>query len=47
MELVLWIIGVYLVAGAAVAYATYEPEQGGWLWSVLIWPIIIYECYAK
>lgn len=47
VEIALWIVGIYLVAGATVAYATWEPEQGGWFWAMLLWPVVIYGCCAR
>ncbi len=41
MEIGCWILGGYLACGAIVAAKTYEPEQGGWVWSVLLWPLVV------
>lgn len=41
MQIALWCLGAYLVIGIAVAIVTYEREQGGWLWGVLLWPGVL------
>lgn len=39
MTIVVSISALYLIAGAVVAVKTWEPEQGGWLFVILFWPL--------
>ena len=43
MQTTLWIVGAYVAIGGAVMFVTWEPEQDGWLWSVLLWPLALYS----
>lgn len=43
METALWIIGIYLVMGIFATWVTWKPEQDGWLWSVLLWPVVLFS----
>lgn len=38
MWITLGCLAVYLVIGIFVIVSTWEPEQGGWLWVMLLWP---------
>lgn len=39
MNIAFWVVSVYLVIGCVVMIATREPEQDGWLWGVILWPL--------
>ncbi len=43
----LYIALAYLAVGAVVAFKTYEPEQGGWVWAVLIWPLVLLSIWTQ
>lgn len=34
-------VAVYLLIGALVSWAVYDREEGGWIWSVLLWPLVV------
>lgn len=40
-QIAVFIIGAYIAVGSIVAAKTYEPEQGGWLWSIPLWPLVL------
>ncbi len=39
MDIAFWIVGTYLAIGCLVMAATYEREQDGWLWAIILWPL--------
>lgn len=41
MQIALWIAATYLLIGAVVASWLWEPEAGGRLWIILLWPLSI------
>jgi hypothetical protein len=41
MKIGFMIGGAWLAVGIIITAKTYEPEQGGWLWSILLWPIVL------
>jgi hypothetical protein len=41
MEIAIWITAAYLLIGAIVASWLWEPEAGGWLWIILLWPLSV------
>jgi hypothetical protein len=44
IEILLWVVGVYLVIGAVVAWILSEtPYSGnGWLIIILLWPVFVW-----
>ena len=42
MDALLFCAGLYISCGGYVAFRTWEPEQGGWLWVILFWPLQLY-----
>lgn len=39
MHTAIWIIGAWLLIGIVVTWETWQREQDGWLWAVLLWPL--------
>ncbi len=38
MEIAIWFVVAWLSIGAVVTWATWNPEQDGWLWAIILWP---------
>lgn len=41
MQVALWCLGGYLLIGVCITIYLYEPEQDGWLWQILLWPLTL------
>lgn len=40
-QIVLWFVAGWTTVGLAVNLFAYQPEQGGWFWNVLFWPVAL------
>ncbi len=47
MHAALWIIGIYLGIGIGLTIYSYEPENDGLVWQILLWPLTVAAIFLK